>query len=135
MYNLKIAEVAPFAWPVPPGLAFVDTIAAVDTMLQCKKVVPVAPSGGAVAPRCPLRFEGCYVWDSAVLPVWDIVIFAGVDDQRAWIGATEETVRAAYGCLEGRLDMVKPDGSKWRQRAPYDRVEVDYLRGRRRLCL
>ena len=70
------------------------------------------------------------MWDCAVLPAWDIVIFAGVDDQRVWIGATEETVRAAYGCLEGRLDMVKPDGSKWRQRAPYDRVEVDYLRGR-----
>ena len=38
--------------------------------------------------------------------------------------ATDERCRSVYLHLKGRLDEVKPDGSKWRQRASYIGVEA-----------
>ena len=76
-------------------------------------------------------------WDELALAVWDVDIYEHFDreSKTGCMLATYERCRSVYLHLKGMLDGVKPDGSKWRQRASYIGVEAVPTRKKARLVL
>ena len=125
MVEFGAHEVAPFALPVPPGSTFEGVRSG------CVALTAGAEQGGKTS-SASLRTSTSRVWDEIGLRVWDVEIFEGIDSKinGARKPVTEERCRAVFQMLQRRLDMVKPDGSLWRQRASYVGVEPDYLGAR-----
>ena len=128
MMEFGVHEVAPFALPVPPGSTFEGMRSG------CVALTAGAEQGGKTS-SASLRTSTSRVWDEIGLRVWDVEIFECIDSRvnGAEKPVTEERCRAVFQILQRRLDMLKPDGSRWRQRASYVRVSQIVLRGRSHL--